>query len=53
MIIAIVPLLVAILALLMYVLASNAKVVEIGRLTYFAAVLVTLFGMAKHVVRLM
>jgi len=52
MLIAIVPLLAAILGLLVYVLASNSKAIEIGRLTYFAGLLVTLFIAAKHIVKL-
>jgi hypothetical protein len=52
MLIAIVPLLAAILGLLVYVLASNSKAVELGRLTYFAGILVTLLVAARHMVKL-
>jgi hypothetical protein len=45
-----VPLLAAVLGLLLYVLASNPKLQEIGRLTYFAGILVTLFEVAPRMV---
>jgi hypothetical protein len=50
MLIAIVPLIAAIIGLLIYVLASNAKVSEVGRLLMACGMLVTLFVTAsKHV----
>lgn len=51
--IAIVPLIALIVGLLVYVLASNSKAVELGRITFFCGLLVTLFVAAKHVVKLM
>ncbi len=43
------PLLVAIIGLILYCVPANAKVSEIGRLAYFAGLLVTLlaFGHAR------
>ncbi len=46
------PLLVCIIGMLVYALSANAKVGELGRLAYFAGLLVTLFEVAAHVVRL-
>jgi hypothetical protein len=45
-------LLVAIVGLLAYVLAANAKVAEIGRLAFACGLLVTLFDVATHVWKL-
>lgn len=53
MLIAYIPLLVALLGLVVYALATNTKVAETGRLAYACGLLVTLFVAAKHVVRLM
>lgn len=47
-----IPLLVSLIGAALYVLASNAKVVEIGRLMFACGLLVALFGVAAHVVRL-
>lgn len=47
-----VPLLVAIVGLLMYVLASNAKIAEIGRIAFFCGLLVLTFQLAGSVVPL-
>ena len=47
-----VPLLAAIIGCLVYALSQNAKVAELGRLTYGAGLLVTLFEVATHVVKL-
>jgi hypothetical protein len=52
MLIAIVPLLFAIAGVLIYVLASNAKVVELGRLTYLSSMIALMLELAKHVVRI-
>jgi hypothetical protein len=49
--IAIVPLLVALAGLLIYVLAANAKVVEVGRVLLWCGVLVTLWTAAGHTVK--
>lgn len=46
----ILPALVAVVGVLVYALASNAKVAEIGRLAYACGLLVTLFELATHVV---
>jgi hypothetical protein len=47
-----VPLLVCILGLLVYALATNnAKAAEAGRLAYACGLLVALFEVATHVVR--
>jgi len=49
--IAIVPLLVAVIGLLVYVLASNAKVIEVGKALMWCGILVTLFALASHVIK--
>jgi len=46
------PLLVAVIGVLMYALSSNAKVAEIGRISFAFGLLVTLMVMSHHVVRL-
>lgn len=51
MFIAIIPLVVAIIGLLMYVLASNTKVSEIGRIMFWTGLLVTLFVAAGRTVK--
>lgn len=51
MMIVLLPLLAAIVGLLAYALASNAKIAEIGRLLFFAGVLVTLLVLAERVVK--
>ena len=52
MIIAIVPLLCALAGLVIYGLASASKPQEIGRLIFFAGLLVTMFALAGKVVKL-
>lgn len=52
MLITIIPLLAAILGVLIYALASNAKVAELGRIMFACGLLVLLAEMAHHVVRL-
>ncbi len=52
MIIAYWPLLICIIGLLMYALASNAKVVEIGRTMMWTGMLVTLMTVASHTVKI-
>ncbi len=47
MLIAVVPLLVLILGALVYALASNPKVCEMGRLAFFAGLLVLVWVMAR------
>jgi hypothetical protein len=47
MLIATVPILVAIVGLLMYVLAGNPKVAEIGRIMFAAGLLVALFAIGQ------
>jgi len=49
--IAIVPLLVAVVGLLTYVLAGNAKVAEVGRALMWCGILVTLWVMAGRTVK--
>mgnify|MGYP001585277591 CR=1 FL=1 len=51
-VIAIVPLLVCVIGLLVYALASNTKVAELGRLSFAMGLLVTLLVFASKVVRL-
>ncbi len=52
MLITVLPLLVAIVGLLLYVLASNSKVAEIGRAMLWTGLLVTLWFAAGKPVRL-
>lgn len=52
MIIAIVPLIVCVVGLLAYALASNTKIAEAGRLAYFAGLLVALLVVAHKWVKL-
>lgn len=52
MVIVLVPVLAAVLGVLIYVLASNPKAAELGRLLSFAGMLVALLVLAQHVVRL-
>jgi len=47
------PLLVCIIGLLVYALAANAKVAELGRMAFGCGLLVTLFALAGHAVRLL
>jgi len=49
----IVPLLAAIVGVLIYVLASNAKVAEVGRALFWTGTLVTLMASANHTVHLL
>ena len=53
MLITLIPLAAAILGLLLYALASNAKVAEIGRALLWDGVLVTLLAVAGRAVRLL
>lgn len=52
MLISLVPLLVAVLGLLVYALASNPKAAEAGRLAFACGLLVTLLVAAHSTVRL-
>lgn len=52
LIVAIIPLVVCVVGLLMYILATNPKVVELGRLTFFAGLLVFLFAIARETVKI-
>lgn len=52
MLIAIVAVLFAILGALVYALAGNAKLAELGRLTFAAAMIALMFELAKHLVRI-
>lgn len=49
--IAIAPVVAAVLGMLVYVLASNAKAAEIGRTFMWCGILVTLLVLAQHPVR--
>lgn len=51
MIIAVFPLVVAVIGVLMYALSSNAKVAEIGRLLFFIGMLWLVYTSAARVVR--
>jgi hypothetical protein len=50
--VALVPVLAAVIGVLVYALASNAKVAELGRLTFFAGLFVALLVFATKVVKL-
>ncbi len=52
MFIAVVPLLVAIIGLLLYLLASNAKVAEVGRLMFACGLLALMFASARESIRI-
>lgn len=52
MLVTIVPVLVLIVGLLVYALAANPKVVELGRIAYFVGLLVTVWAVASRVFRL-
>lgn len=45
------PLLVAVVGILAYALSNNAKIAELGRLLFFAGILVTLLVLAEKVVK--
>ncbi len=47
-----IPLLVALAGALIYLLTNNAKAAELGRVMFACGLLVALFGVASHVVRL-
>lgn len=47
------PLLVALIGVLMYALATNPKLQEIGRLAYFAGLLAFLLIAGSHIVSLL
>jgi hypothetical protein len=52
MIVAIVPVIVAIVGLLIYVMSTtNVKLTEIGRILFFCGVLVSVWVAAEHMVR--
>ena len=50
--ITVIPALAALIGLLIYVLSSNGKAQEIGRILFFAGALVTLLGLAGQTVKL-
>lgn len=52
MFIALVPLFVAIVGLLMYILASNPKVSEIGRIMFFCGLMALMFSSARESIRI-
>jgi hypothetical protein len=52
MFIAVIPLLVAIIGLLMYILATNTKVAEIGRLMFACGLLALMFASARESIRI-
>lgn len=52
MIIAVIPLILALVGLLLYALAANPKVSEIGRISFFCGLLVLTFAFAKTVIHI-
>ncbi len=52
MLLAIFPLIVAIAGALLYALSANPKLVELGRLSYFAGLVALSFALASHVVKI-
>lgn len=51
MIVSILALLVCLIGLLVYVLATNTKAVEIGRICFFCGLLVLLLAHGQHTVK--
>jgi Na+/phosphate symporter len=51
-VIAIVPALVAIVGALIYLIASNPKLAEVGRLAFLAGMIALCIALASHVVHL-
>lgn len=49
----IIPLLVALIGMVVYILAANGKAQELGRLMFACGLLVTLFAVARTVVKLL
>jgi len=52
MAVAVVPLVVAVVGLLMWLISSNPKAAEAGKIMFFCGVLVLTMSMAKETVRL-
>ncbi len=52
MLIALAPLLFAVVGALLYALAGNPKAAELGRLTFAAGMIALAFALASHVVKL-
>jgi Na+/phosphate symporter len=52
MIIAYIPLVMALIGLVVYLVAVNPKAAELGRILFAAGMLVTMLAMAQHVLRL-
>lgn len=52
-VIAYIPLLAAVVGVLLYALASNAKIQEVGRIMFACGFLVTMFVLAEHVIKLL
>lgn len=52
MLIAFIPVLVLIIGLLVYALASNGKVQEIGRISFFVGLFFTVAEFARHTIRI-
>lgn len=52
MVIAIVPALAAVIGLVVWFVASNARVSEAGKLVFFAGMLALLFALMNHTVRI-
>lgn len=50
MIIAVVPFILAVIGALLYALATNGKVSEVGRIMFFCGLLVLTFALAREVV---
>lgn len=52
LVVAILPIVVALVGLAMYVMASNTKTCEVGRCLFFAGVLTFLLAMSSETLRL-
>lgn len=52
MIITLIPAIFAVVGLLLWILATNPKVQEIGRLVFFAGFLVTMFVLSRETIHL-
>ena len=52
MLIAFLPVVIALVGFLMYILAANVKVVELGRILFFVGALVSTWGVASDTLRI-
>ena len=53
MFLAIIPILVLVIGLLLYALATNGKVAEMGRIMFFCGMIVVTYALSSHLVVLL